>query len=203
MIERVRNFISLLWGWLSRNILQHFWYLIVMGLGSLQTFSFSNEPPQEIALSNDKVWVFGGIAAFLCVVIYNTRRKYATGFQSAGENELLTIVWFIIALVTVVGMLPAIIGSTARHFQVAILACPDPRMVDYTWFVLDNVAKGVLLDFLESFDFDLYDQVCAPMKHNTVTSIIKFSIRSFSTYILIWFAIKLWASMRARLLGIT
>lgn len=169
-------------------------------LAGMVAFDFSSEPPQEIALSNGVVWGFGALLIGFGFVIYYIRRNFAAGFQTAGSawNELLWIGGFAFALVSMIAMTPPLIGSGARYFDAAILTCPNPRMVDYTWFVLDNVAKGVLLDFLESFDFDLYDQACAPIRHNTITSVIKLSIRSFSTYILIWFAIKLWGSVRVR-----
>jgi hypothetical protein len=69
--------------------------------------------------------------------------------------------------------------------------CRNPQMVQVTWLVIDSMAKGALLDLMESFHINL--SACAPNRHSWTASSIIFLIRGFSTYFVVWSIMMLWA----------
>jgi hypothetical protein len=78
--------------------------------------------------------------------------------------------------------------------------CPTASLSDYSYFVLDNFAKGALIDVLQSFNIDLYR--CAPVKSNLYVSLCNLFLRSYMTYIVVWAFLGIWvrrASKKARM----
>ncbi len=71
-------------------------------------------------------------------------------------------------------------------------ACGGRAVSDYFLLAIDNLAKGLALDLLESFHIDLY--ACPPRANSFIASSSIFAIRSFTSYILIYAVIKLYGS---------
>jgi hypothetical protein len=76
--------------------------------------------------------------------------------------------------------------------------CGTPTVRDYYLYVLDCLAKGAIIDLLDSFNINLYE--CAPAKGVFIVSMTTFLTRSLSTYVVVWIAITLLKAVwRARL----
>lgn len=60
---------------------------------------------------------------------------------------------------------------------------------DYMLFVADNVAKGALIDLLQSYDIHLWSK---EPKRTFLVGTMNFAIRSWTTFCVIWSAVKLW-----------
>jgi hypothetical protein len=67
---------------------------------------------------------------------------------------------------------------------------------DYYLYVLDNIAKGALIDFFQSYDLNIWR--CPPQKRHMAVGTINFGIRSFSTYIVIWSALSMWSKIKSK-----
>jgi hypothetical protein len=72
-------------------------------------------------------------------------------------------------------------------------SCNPPKMRDYTMLALDSLAKGMLLDFMESYDLHIYR--CKPNAVISAQTVI-FLIRTFSSVILLWFVARVYRSWR-------
>lgn len=66
---------------------------------------------------------------------------------------------------------------------------------DYLLFVADNVAKGALIDLLQSYDIHLWSK--EPRKTFLVGT-LNFAIRSWTTFFVIWSAVQLWQYQSGR-----
>jgi hypothetical protein len=73
--------------------------------------------------------------------------------------------------------------------------CAAPSVRDYYLYVSDNIAKGVLIDLMQSYGIDLFE--CRP-KRSWEVGTLNFLIRSYSTYLVIWAAAQLWVAWRRR-----
>ena len=99
----------------------------------------------------------------------------------------------LVASLYVAAFLPIMISILVTYAGVQLFddQCRDPQMAQVTWLVIDSMAKGALLDFMESFHIDL--SACAPNRHSWTASSIIFLIRGFSTYFVVWAIMMLWA----------
>ena len=115
---------------------------------------------------------------------------------------------FIMALIAAhaVAFLPFLLLLLSVGFGIPRLSCAQPRMIDFTWLAYDSIAKGLLLDFMESFHLDLHTDRCRPLKESWGTSTIIFLLRGFSTYVVVWLLYRLSMRflplMRAKLMNI-
>jgi hypothetical protein len=64
-----------------------------------------------------------------------------------------------------------------------------PHVSDYFYYVLDNIAKGAVLDFLQSFGINLWK--CSPQR-GVVVGTITFALRSYTTYVVIFALVRFW-----------
>jgi hypothetical protein len=89
------------------------------------------------------------------------------------------------------GMVPFFLTCYAPTLFVP--ACGVPHVSDFFWYTLDNVAKGALIDVLQSFHIDFF--ACEPRRVFWV-SCINLAIRSYVSAIVVWFGVR--ALMRWR-----
>jgi len=73
-------------------------------------------------------------------------------------------------------------------FEIFDASCRHPNISTYAWFVLDNLMKGTVLDFLQSFDISLNS--CMPRKGDFGVSLIRFGLRAFTTYVVLWLVFR-------------
>jgi hypothetical protein len=77
--------------------------------------------------------------------------------------------------------------------------CGPTSMSDYCFYVLDNIAKGAILDFFQSFDINLWR--CPPRRGSFAVGVINFALRTFTTYVVIWAAVRIVTDFRLRASG--
>ena len=113
--------------------------------------------------------------------------------RSSDMPTSLELALTLVASLYVAAFLPIIISILVAYAGIQLFdaACPNPQMAQVTWLVIDSMAKGALLDLMESFHIDL--SACAPNKASWAASSIVFLIRAFSTYFVVWAVMKLWA----------
>src|SRR5262245_29262734 len=114
-------------------------------------------------------WVFAGSFVYLILC------RVAAEVHPRAPKHVL--VFFTIHTIVV---LPIFVARMGTYFAIQVFDCANPHMRDYTWLVLDSLAKGALVDFLESYQINIYR--CAPNKASIGTSTMIFGIRMFTTY---------------------
>jgi len=91
--------------------------------------------------------------------------------------------------------LPLGLGMVDKDAGVGFLldsSCRDLSYRDYHWYLLDSLAKGAVLDFLESFDINLW--TCPPRK-TPLVGLITFAIRTCMTTLSLWLLVHWWRSI--------
>jgi hypothetical protein len=91
---------------------------------------------------------------------------------------LLTTIVFMLSLAALDAFTGGVILDTS---------CSSRTYREYGWFVLDSLAKGTIVDLLESFEIDLYR--CPPAK-TIYAKAATFLIRSYSTYVVVWWLFR-------------
>ena len=91
--------------------------------------------------------------------------------------------WMLIAPAAL--LFPLLLAILDHAFKLPILDpdCASGQVADYFLLTIDSLAKGALVDFLESFRIDLHS--CGFDKSSWWASAIEFTMRSFTTYIII------------------
>ena len=72
--------------------------------------------------------------------------------------------------------------------------CGTTTLSDYYFYMLDNIAKGAVLDLLQSYDIHLWR--CPPRKGSLLVGTLNFAIRGYVTYIVIRTALMAWRQWR-------
>ncbi len=107
-----------------------------------------------------------------------------------------TRLWFVyvdMLIILIQVPLVLIMLSTLGLINIFNVACGSIYVRDFYWFILDNIAKGAIIDFMQSYNINIYS--CA-QNNNFITSTIVFTIRIFSTYVVIWLGITAYKAIR-------
>jgi hypothetical protein len=130
-------------------------------------------------------WALGFPMLVIFILVVKFLKEFSLDDRPSDAPEVVKYFISFEMLLLAVLTLPLFLSAVATTFSLQLLdpACPTPRLKEYTWLVLDSVAKGMLLDLMESFHIDIH--TCGPNDRSYVASTVVFLIRSFSTYIVV------------------
>jgi hypothetical protein len=166
---------------------------IAYGQATLQHV-LSDANPREMPISITSACIGLSLLAVALVIRFQVSDPLAPRNRFA----VFDLFMMLVVILSLLPVLPILIAGSANYFSIEILdpGCANPSMKSVTWLVIDSLAKGGLLDLMESFHVDLY--TCPPNRDSLAVSCIVFALRCFSTYVIVWFVIKLWRYLRPR-----
>jgi hypothetical protein len=168
----------------------------------MMTVLIDTSPMSSSTLSNTWGYVFlvlASLANFLTMRAVPDDKV----FEGAPWRNVYghTLVFLFLLFMSAAALPPLVAGiSTTLRVELLDKSCGSPQMRDVAWLVIDSLAKGALVDFMESFHVDLH--TCPANRHSWATSIIVFTIRMISTLGFVWYLSRLlklyWGLLRSR-----
>jgi hypothetical protein len=125
------------------------------------------------------------VALFL--LLYR-RQRMAFGATRVGEPRSVAM------MLLMIGILPFALIATdmLTGWQLLDPSCSARHVPDYFWLTLDSLAKGAVLDVLESFHIDFY--ACGASRQSLIASAEVFGMRTFTTYIVVFGLVQIYSN---------
>lgn len=200
------------WPYLRKMLVAIGAILLILTIVVYGSVAFSDEPLAFERTARDVT-----VVAFVYVVpigifvlwrMFKIRHRAADEVTASGWGDTFFFMLFIANLALGLSLL---LAALAYSFSLTIFnpeTCPNPAVKDVSWLVMDSFAKGVLFDLMESFQLDLNPDgnPCQLVREGNAsywfTSSYIFLIRLFSTYMVVWFILRVWQRWRPALVGL-
>ncbi len=113
-----------------------------------------------------------------------------------GKNDVYWTLNFALILVAFSPLLVFLLDHVFfKKFGLFDSSCQAVGLKHHAWYTLDSLLKGALMDFMESFNIDLFS---CPPSHSLKSSVLTFALRTLSSSIILWLLIRTWIATTKR-----